>query len=261
MHNCASMRALLLGLFPFSGLLSIVHAALIGVPNHSFESPVTSLASPSLEAWQKAPQPSWYDDQGGFFPWDQLMGEFLNTPESRPDHIDNAEGQQAAYLFALPRVALWQDYDATPAHDFNARFEVGRSYTLTVGLLGGGGGMSNGATFQISLYYRDAASNMVTVAATTITNSKSLFSTNTHLTDFQVLVPTVKPNDAWAGKNLGIQLSSTVGFDLAGGILGPGQRAFAGCARSYPDRTHARQWPVHADVGKRSGTIRDPGRH
>ena len=47
-----------------------------------------------------------------------------------------------------------------------------------------------------SLYYRDAASNMVTVAATTITNSSSLFPTNTHLIDFQMLVPTVRTKQA-----------------------------------------------------------------
>src|SRR5262249_46722985 len=95
-----------------------------------------------------------------------------------------------------------------PTHEFNAKFEVGKSYALTVGVLGGGGGMSNGVTFQISLYYRDAASNMVTVSSTTITNSKALFPTNTHFTDFQALLPQVKAGDAWAGKFIGIQLAS-----------------------------------------------------
>src|SRR5205814_768999 len=126
------------------------------------------------------------------------------------------------YLFAVPQAALFQDYNTlvgtntSPSHDFNARFQVGKSYSLLVGVLGGGGGMSNGATFQISVYYRDAASNMVTVAATTITNSPTLFPTNTHLTDFEVIVPPVKAEDLWAGKNIGIQLASTVGFDRLG---------------------------------------------
>ena len=77
--------------------------------------------------------------------------------------------------------------------------------------------MTNGATFQISLYYRDLASNMVTVAATTITNTQTLFPTNTHFTDFQVRTPIVQASDAWAGKHIGIRLASTVGFDLQGG--------------------------------------------
>jgi hypothetical protein len=67
------------------------------------------------------------------------------------------------------------------------------------------------------MYYRDASSNMVTVASTTLTNTSTLFPTNTHFTDFNVRVPTVNAADAWAGKYIGIQLASTVGFDLQGG--------------------------------------------
>ena len=77
--------------------------------------------------------------------------------------------------------------------------------------------MSNGATFAISFYYRDAASNRVTIASTTITNSVTLFPTNTHLTDFLAQVPAVKGGEAWAGRHVGIQLASTVGFDRLGG--------------------------------------------
>jgi hypothetical protein len=192
------------------------------VPNGSFESPATDLADSRMDAWQKAPEPGWYMGGGGF-PWDQLMGQFLNTTNGSPNHIDNVEGNQAAFIFALPDVAIYQDYSSivgtntAPTHDFNAKFQAGKSYSLTVGLLGGGGGMSNGATFEISLYYRDAASNRMTVASTTITNTSFSFPTNTHLTDFQVLVPTVQTGDAWTGKNIGIRLASTVGFDLQGG--------------------------------------------
>jgi hypothetical protein len=57
----------------------------------------------------------------------------------------------------------------------------------------------------------------LTVAAATITNSPTIFSNTTHFIDFQVDVPVVKAGDAWAGKNIGIQLRSTVGFDLMGG--------------------------------------------
>jgi hypothetical protein len=191
------------------------------LPNDSFESPRTDFASPVMDGWQKAPQPVWYTDTN--FPWAQLMGQFLNTSNGAPDHIDNVDGKQAAFLFALPDVAIFQDYisvagtNATPTHDFNLRYEVGNSYSLTVGVVGGGGGMSNGATFTISFYYRDAASNKVTVSSATITNTKTLFPTNTHLTDFNVQVPTVKDSDAWAGKQVGIQLASTTSFALTGG--------------------------------------------
>ena len=192
------------------------------VPNGSFESPATGFADARMDGWQKAAEPSWYTG-GTNFPWDQLMGQFLNTTNGSSTHIDNMEGSQGAFLFALPGVAIFQDYNTifgtniAPAHDFSARFEAGKSYALTVGVLGGGGGMSNGVPFQISLYYRDAASNMVTVASTTITNTSTLFPTNTHFTDFNVHIPTVKASDPWAGKSIGIQLASTVGFDLKGG--------------------------------------------
>lgn len=192
------------------------------IPNGSFESPETSFADPNMDAWQKSPEPPWYQGGNGF-PWVQLMGQFLNPTNGSPNRINNMEGRQGAFLFALPDVALFQDYNSVggtnsePSHDFNVKFDTGKSYILTVGLLGGGGGMTNGATFEISLYYRDAASNQVTVAAITITNSPSLFSTNTAFKDFQVVVPTVRPEDAWQGRNLGIRLASTVGFDKQGG--------------------------------------------
>ena len=84
--------------------------------------------------------------------------------------IDNCDGTQAAFLFAFPDVAIFQDYDSiygtntTPSHAFNATFNVGSAYSLTVGVIGGVYGsppLFEGATLQLSLYYRDAASNMV----------------------------------------------------------------------------------------------------
>src|SRR5882762_4239486 len=203
-----------------TGILQ-VQAASIFIPNGSFEFPPTDFAAPEMAAWQKAPQPVWYNDP--VFPWPLLMGQFLNTSNGSPDYIDNMDGRQAAYLFAVPQVAIFEDYnsisgtDSAPTHEFNAQFEAGKSYTLTVGVLGGGGGMSNGATFEISMYYRDASSNMVTVAATTITNTPELFPTRTHFIDFEVRIPFVKATDASAGKRIGVQLASTVGFDMAAG--------------------------------------------
>ena len=193
------------------------------VPNGSFESPVTAFADPPMDAWQKAPKPSWYDESGGFL-WEQLMGQYVNPPFGATNRLPNMEGQQAAWLFAVPQVAIFQDYDSVsgtntaPTHEFDRKFEVGKSYALTVGVLGGGGGMTNGATMQLSLYYRDAGGSPVTVAATTVTNLPTLFGTNRQFIDFRASVPTVKTNDAWAGKHIGLQLASTVGGDLAGGF-------------------------------------------
>lgn len=190
-----------------------VHAGNIYVPNFSFESPNigtnSPYAAPVMDDWQESPQPSWYDpaDFGGS-PWSDLFGVFYNVPFPG-EYIDNCEGVQAAFLFAIPQVAIFQTVDAT--------FKAGKTYTLTVGLIGGGGGMTNGSTFQLSLYYLDASSNMVTVAATTVTNTPGNFPTNTHFVDFAVQIPNVQTNDPWVGKNIGIQLLCTPTSQTTGG--------------------------------------------
>jgi hypothetical protein len=192
------------------------------IPNNSFESPANTFASPQMDSWQKSAAPFWYPTNGPFM-WDQLMGQFVNTTNGAPDHIDNMDGRQGAFMFALPEVAIFQDYmtiadtNLPPTHDFAAIYETGKSYNLTVGVLGNGGGMSNGVTMQLSLYYRDASSNLITVAATTITNSAGLFPTNTHLTDFEVIVPTVRGTEPWAGKQIGVKIASLADFLNQGG--------------------------------------------
>lgn len=210
-----------------SGWTGVAEADTIAIPNSSFESPavpaVTPYASPEMDGWQKSDQPAWYDPaQNSDTPWAYLMGEFFNVPFPG-QFIDNCDGAQAAFFFALPGAALFQDYDTvsgtntTPTHAFNARFVAGRSYDLTVGVIGGGGNMKPGVTLELSLYYRDAANNKIAVASTSLTNTVDVFPTNTHLVDFRVQVPVVKEGDAWAGQNIGIQMLSTVGFDLLGG--------------------------------------------
>ncbi|MCX6905070.1 MAG: hypothetical protein NTW03_16640 [Verrucomicrobia bacterium] len=194
----------------------------IEIPNGSFESPATDFVNTHVDSWQKSPKPDWYVEGGGYY-WDQLAGIFVNQPVGNSTHIDNCDGNQALWVFAVPQVGLFQDYNSTdwanstPLHAFNPQFVVGRSYDLTAGVIGGLGGMLEGLTLELSLYYRDEKSNMVPVAATTITNTLAAFSSTTHLVDFGVHVPAVKASDAWAGKNIGVQVMSTVQPDLAGG--------------------------------------------
>ena len=207
-------------LFGSDGLLN---AETIAIPGSSFESPITPFADPRIDFWQKTPKPDWYDESGGNL-WDQLTGVFMNTAPTNSDHIDNCDGNQALFLFALPQVGIFQDHDSTdwsnsvPTHAFDAKFEVGKAYTLTVGVIGGGGGMLEGVSLQAALYYRDAASNMVAVAATNIVHSQTLFPNATHFVDCVARVPTVTTNDAWAGANIGVSLmSSIIDPNLAGG--------------------------------------------
>lgn len=194
------------GLFTLSTWVAPVQGATLSVPNGSFESPTPPPgfpASPQVDNWQKSPQPVWFDPSTAGISWDQLAGVFPNTAVGTSNHIDNVDGNQAAYMFALPQVTLFQDA-------FGATFDVGKSYKLTVGILGGGG-IPAGASFEIGLYYRDGANNMVTVAATPITFNTTDFLSATHLIDFNVNVPAVQSGDAWAGKNIGVELLSTSG--------------------------------------------------
>ncbi|MBM3878688.1 MAG: hypothetical protein FJ387_03065 [Verrucomicrobia bacterium] len=194
----------------------------IPIPNASFESPTTDFADPRIDSWQKTPKPFWYDESGGFL-WAQLTGVFLNTPPSSPDHIANVDGKQAIFLFAVPEVGLFQDYESTdwtgapPSHAFDVRFQVGRTYQLTVAVLGGGGNMAEGATLELSLYYRDDSGALQTVDATTVTHSLSTFPNLTRLVDFTLESAPVQATDPWAGRHLGVRLLSTVNPALAGG--------------------------------------------
>jgi hypothetical protein len=199
---------------------AIIQAASLAVPNGSFESQVVNPAFPvdnRVDSWQKSPQPAWFDPNAFGINWDQLSGVFPNPPSTAGNHIDNMTGNQGLYILAFPQVALFQDNNSTdwnhstPTHAFNETFDVGKSYQLTVGVIGGGGGMTVGSSFELSLYYRDGANNMVTIAATPIVYSPALFSSTTHFLDFDVNLAEVQASDAWAGKNIGIELSSTYG--------------------------------------------------
>lgn len=198
----------------------LASAATINVPNNSFESQIAGPpfgVNNNIDSWQKSPQPDWFDPASAGVTWNQLTGNFVNTPSSSADHIDNVDGGQAVYLFAIPTVALFQDYSSTdwnhstPTHAFDATFEVGKSYHLTVGVIGGGGNMTVGSIFELGLYYRDVSNNMVTVSANDIVYTPAAFPTTTHLIDFQVNVPEVQAGDAWAGQKIGIQLLSVYG--------------------------------------------------
>jgi len=170
-----------------------------------------------MDSWQKTPKPDWYDESGNFF-WTQLTGEFKNLPPGAANYIDNCDGAQAAWMFVIPEVAIFQDYDFPTNHAFNAIYEVGKSYRLTVGIIGTGGTMQIGATFELALYYRDAASNMVVVAVTSVTSVETVFSNNTHFIDFYADSGFVKTSDPWAGQHIGVRLlSSITDTNLEGG--------------------------------------------
>jgi len=191
----------------------------VPVPNYSLETPTTTYVNTNIDSWQKTDQPAWYDDGNGAFGWAQLTGIFKNTPVGAFDHLDNCDGLNAMWLFNVPQVGLFQDYnaldynDATPTHAFAATYETGKSYTMIIGINGGGGGMPDGATLELSLYYLDDSGAHVPIAATTVINDLTNFPNHTHLTDFQVSIPVVKVSDPWQGHHIGIQFLSSVPLD------------------------------------------------
>lgn len=195
-----------------------LQAETVSVPNGSFESPTPPAGFPvntSIDAWQETPQPVWYDPAGfGGVTWDQLTGVFPNTAPGSANHIDNLDGSQAAYIFAVAGAGVFQDYNSTdwshpsPLHLFDAKFQVGMAYDLTVGVLGGSG-MADGATLQLSFYYRDAGNNPVTIAGTDIPYSLANFPTITHLNDYQLSLPVVQAGDPWADQNIGVAITAT----------------------------------------------------
>jgi hypothetical protein len=89
---------------------------------------------------------------------------------------------------------------------------------LTIGVFGKST-LAPGSTLELSLYYLDAANNHVVVDSTTVTYSAAAFPLTPPLSllDYQVNVPTVQPGDAWAGKNIGIQLESTTPLAMSTG--------------------------------------------
>src|ERR1051325_1223463 len=170
--------AIMAGLAFAAGSGEGLRAEAINLPNRSFESPTTPFVNPNIDSWQKSPKPDWYVEDPNHI-WTQLTGTFKNPATNTTGHIDNCDGSQAIWLFAVPEVSLFQDYDSVdwddvqPTHAFNATYQPGNAYRLTVGLLVGtsaGIPMEEGVTLALSLYFRDALSNQVAVATTVVTN-------------------------------------------------------------------------------------------
>ena len=201
------------------GLTSALQAQPVSVPNSSFESQPAPNAYPFVnvfvDSWQKAPEPEYYAENIGTpfgIPWFGTAGVFLDV-NPYANHI----GSQAGYILGFPQVTLSQDYNSSPTHDFNATFDVGKAYNLTIGVFGKNT-LAPGSTLELSLYYLNGI-DKITVGSTTISYDSALFpiTPSLSLIDFSVTVPTVQANDPWAGQHIGIQLESTLPISLSTG--------------------------------------------
>ena len=166
--------------------------------NPSFETPRIPTGFPAstvVDGWQKAPPPP-----AGFGisseQWDQMAGTFPNPPAGQPRHLTNADGTQVAFLFAVPGVSLSQQ---TPFP-----FVAGNSYQAQVGLRGGGA-LTPGTQFQLSLYYDNGPLNRVRVASTAVSATDALTSSST-LQTYSVSLDPATADQPWIGRNLGVEL-------------------------------------------------------
>lgn len=175
----------------------------VPILNPSFEGPATAFVDPRVDSWNKTPAPVWFDPAlTGGITWDQLSGVFANPPVGQPTRKTNIDGNQALYLFTLPSAGLTQVLAAS--------YEVGMSYELTVGVSGGGGGMAEGTLFQLGLFYLDGATP-VQIGGTMVSYSATAFPATTTFVDQTFSLGEVLPGDAWAGKQIGIQLVAANG--------------------------------------------------
>ena len=214
---------LALGLTTLLTTASPLQAQPISVPNHSFDSTTAPMVDPYattlVGSWQKPTKPAYFDfveSNYGIF-WEQTTGLFFG-----PGVYGNMDGVQAAFILSWPQAGIFQDYntqdynDVAPTHDFDAKFEIGKSYTFTLGVYGKGFSgfpMTEGSMLGLSLYYRDGANQITVGAPTIVTYSAALFpgTGSLNLIDYSVSIPTVGVGDAWAGQNIGIKIESVYG--------------------------------------------------
>jgi hypothetical protein len=228
----SSARSLKVAILAFAALAAsalTLRAGNIYVPNYSFELPVVAetlpFATNELVEWEETTQPEDYNPTNNYdTPWNDMVGTFVNV-QYPGSYISNLDGVQAAFIEAYPGVGFFQDYNSIggtntqPDHAFNATFNVGKTYTLTVGLTGSTDEpLAQGTTLQLSLYYRDASSNMITIASNIVTYDTNVFTNLLLLTDFQVQITNVQAGDAWAGQHIGIEVLCNSSFTNAGGF-------------------------------------------
>lgn len=173
----------------------------IPIENASFEAPaIDPKAFPALpfaDGWLEIDL-----DKGS-----QNTGVFANTAAGSPDSLVNADGKQLAFLGSQQGNALEQDLAAI--------YQVGCEYRLTVGvsvsLRFPPASIKPADTIDLVLYYLDANEPVDITRLTIGAEGQS----STRLQDYTVVLATVRPSDAWAGKPIGVAIRA---MGAAGGF-------------------------------------------
>ena len=170
-----------------------VWSASIPIENASFESPGIDPGAfpvlPYMDGWTELDLDALASTN---------TGVFANTPQGSPDRMLNADGKQLAFLASARGNALEQD--------LTALYQVGCDYRLTVAV-GISGRFPPSAqtpmdTLELVLYYHDGTQSVDIVHQTVEPTGLS----STQLRDFSLYLPTIQPDDAWAGKTIGVAI-------------------------------------------------------
>ena len=129
-------------------------------------------------------------------------GVFANTAPESWDHMNNADGNQMAFLGSQAGNGFEQDLPAV--------FQIGRGYRLTVGV-----GISSRYppsvaepldTLELAFYYWDDTDTVVNIIGRVVTAEGI---SQGWLTDYSLSLPGVKVDDPWAGQSIGIAIRAT----------------------------------------------------
>lgn len=189
-----TLRTFMLGsLIYVCVVCAAAQADAIPVANYSFEDPVTEYVTPIVSDWIEIDTD----------PLSQDTGAFLNAPGE--SFIDNADGNQVAYLIAEEGNAFHQDLSAV--------YEVNKRYILTadVGISFYSPPAEPNDPLILAFYYQTESSEVKDIASMSIPFERR---SSTYLDQFTLDLPTVKPSYDWAGENIGIALRAT---GIAGG--------------------------------------------
>lgn len=214
----AGMYSVLAATALATGFIPGAQAQPISIANHSFESQLVStvfFVDTRIDNWQKTPAPAWFTPQGQLQSWDQTAGMFIGTAPFSPTPYSNLDGNQSAYVLSLPGAGIFQDNLSTDWNNtmggLNATFQAGSAYQFTLGVFGKSM-VENYSSLKLSLYYRDGANQVAVGTPTTIVFNSSTFNFLPEgpwaLIDFSVTTPIVQASDAWAGKNIGVSITS-----------------------------------------------------
>lgn len=168
-----------------------VFAESIVVENASFEEPILG------DPWYT---PSGLPADGAWKNSGSFAGIFVNGHFS--DTLTNANGNQMAFMDTATGAQVWQDLSAV--------YEVGKSYTLSVGVAGRSDVPGNSVDeLSLRLFYRDKTNPDVAYPIAQTPVARGGLST-TMLTYYTVTVPTVQASDDYSGQAIGIWFFNTV---------------------------------------------------